>query len=285
MRDQLRIWLVISITCFAAGGCINDEGRVPETNDTIAVSKDTARNDDVHIFTLPAPLQVATMLRLDKEPFDSRYLAAGVPQTNFATNYSRALNTGVYLVDMGYASIYDQRQASLNHARAVEKLMTDLGIKSTIKQGMVKRFEANLTNNDSLCKIILESYGQTHNYFQENGREEVGLFIMCGSYVEGLNIILHSKEVLNNSQLKNLVGQQKIFLDNILVLCDYMTHQEEVQELRQTLKEIEKGFSGITFNMSETPQGAIATQCSITPDQLKQLTEKVHMVRRKITAI
>lgn len=224
------------------------------------------------------------MLMLEEEPYNSRHLVTTVPATGFTNNYSRALGMGGYMVDMGYACLYDQRQTALNYAKAVQTLMNDLGLNSSIKMNMVKRFEANIRNNDSLYTIILDSYGQAHNYFQENGREETGLFIMCGSYVEGLYLTLQSKEILTNTKLRNLVGQQKIFLDNIIILCGYMTDKPEVKQLEEMMKEIESGFDGITVKVEESQDGAVAVNSNITYNQLKKLTSKVKEVRKELTA-
>jgi hypothetical protein len=51
---------------------------------------------------------------------------------------------------------------------------------------MVRRFENNIYHQDSLYAIILQGYGQANAYFQSNRREELGMYILSGSYIEGL---------------------------------------------------------------------------------------------------
>jgi hypothetical protein len=264
-------------------GCGSEEQKVPETTDTVS-TESVADTGGIQIFTLPAPLQVATVMRLEEEPYVSSYLLPGSPPAQFPSNKKQALGLGVYLVDMGYACIYDQRQTSLNYAKAVEELMDDLGITSSIRIDMVNRFENNLRNNDSLYTIILESYGRAHNYFRDNGREEIGLFIMCGSYIEGLNIALQSKETLTNNRLRNLIGQQKIFLENILTLSGYMADKPGVQETRTMLEDLYRSFEGITVKVEESADGASAVNSNITVLQLKRLTEKVKSIRSRLIA-
>lgn len=284
MRNIYRALVPGYFALLLIAACNNNEGKITEGGDTTSRKEITIDTGGIRVFTLPAPLQVATLLHLEGEPYNTQYLQPSPPPTNFASNDKRAMALGAYLVDMGYASIYDQRQIALNYAKSVQDVMDDLGITSAIKLQVAKRIEDNLNNNDSLYAIILESYGSAHNYFRDNNREETGLFIMAGGYIEGLNLLLQSERALSNNQLRNMIGQQKIFLESIIQLTDYMAHKPKVKELKSSLKELLKGFSGITVKVQDAEDGAVAVSCSISPAQLEQLTEKVAAMRKEITA-
>ena len=264
--------------------CNTDERKVTDGTDTTANKEIQPDTGALQVFTLPAPLQVATVMRLEEEQYKTQYLLPGPPPPNFPSNDQRAAALGIYLVDMGYACTYDQRQIALNYAKSVQDIMDDLGITSAINVQVAKRIEDNLRNNDSLYSIILESYGTAHNYFRDNHREETGLFIMAGAYIEGLNLVLQSKRALSNSRLRNLVGQQKIFLENIIKLTDYMADKPKVKELQVMLDDLTKAFEGISVEVKDTGDGETAVNCSLSPEQLRRLTETVGALRKRITA-
>jgi hypothetical protein len=284
MRTCSRI-IPVLLSLFILHGCSNNASESTPSKDTLdTLSAKEPDSNAVHVFTLPAPLQVATLMKLEKEPYNSQHLQTGVPNTNFANNYSLALNLGIYVVDVGYASMYDQRQTALNYAKAVQGMTTELGIGSSVNKKMAERFEANIKNNDSLCVIILESFQDAHNYCRENEREDAGLFILCGSYIEGLHLMLQSKQALGNMQLRNFIGQQKIFLDNIHALSGYIPESNYMSEMEGVLDELHKGFEGITVKAEETKEGSVAVNCNISYLQLKKLQETVSKVRSRIKA-
>lgn len=283
MRNFYRA-LIPGTLALVLAACSNDEGKITDGADTTS-HKESTDTGAVQVFTLPAPLQVATLMHLEQEPYHSQYLLTTPPPTNFASNDQRAMALGAYLVDIGYGSIYDQRQTALNYAKSVQDMMDDLGITSAIKLQVVKRIESNLHNNDSLFAIILETYGTAHNYFRDNNREETGLFVMAGGYIEGLNLLLQSEKALSNNQLRNMIGQQKIFLENIIRLTGYMEQKPGVKELKSRLKELSRTFSGVTVNVQDTDEGAVAISSSLSPAQLKRLAEKVAAMRKEITAV
>ena len=82
--------------------------------------------------------------------------------------------------------------------------MNELGIVSPLTRNMIKRFEANTTNQDSLSKIILEAYEESHKFFQRNEREGMGLLILTGCFIEGLYLASSIDEMSGNSQLQSL---------------------------------------------------------------------------------
>lgn len=286
MRYCLRVLPALFALILIVSSCdSNNESStasVKAPNDSLAAKQPDSTA--MQVFTLPAPLQVATLMKLENEPYNSQHLQSGVPNTNYTSNYSLALKLGAYIVDMGYASMYDQRQTALNYAKAVQTMTNELGIASSVNKHMAQRFEANLRNNDSLYIIILESFEDAHNYCRHNEREDVGLYILCGSYIEGLYFILQSKEALGSTQLRNFIGQQKVFLENIRALADYIPVGDQAKELNSLLSELEKGFEGIMVRVEETPEGQVAVNCSMSYLQLKKLQLVVSKVRSNIKA-
>jgi hypothetical protein len=279
MQNIYRALVPGLIALLLTAGCNNDEVKTTDGTDTTGNREVLADTGSLQVFTVPTPLQVSTVMLMEKERFVTQYLDRASPPTNFASNDKRAMALGAYLVDMGYACMYDHRQVALNYAKSVQKMMDDLGITSAINIQVARRIEANLNNNDSLYSIILESYNSAHNYFRDNGREETGLFIMAGGYIEGLNLLLQSKRSLSSNQLRNMVGQQKIFLENIIKISGFMEDKPKVKELRSTLEDLYTAFSGMAVEVRNTEDGTMAVSCAISPGDMKKLAAKVAALR------
>lgn len=255
---------------------------------TDSSSSTKTRNDsnDLHIFTLPAPLQISTMLKNIDLKFNEKMLVPAKKQLPaFSSNYKRALNMGIQTIDLGYVTVYNQRQSSINYARNIQVMSQDLGITSGISKELLQRFEKNIDKQDSLYRIILQTYSYANQYFQENNREEVGMYILAGSFIEGLYLTLNFKEIPSDNRLLNLIGQQKIFLENIIELIQYTEEKPETIELLKELITLKKEFDPVTVEFNDTNNGRIAVRCNMTINQLEKLLQKTTELRnRMITA-
>ncbi|MBL7892761.1 MAG: hypothetical protein JNL63_09025 [Bacteroidia bacterium] len=284
MRFNLRsfVFFVISVNILCScGDGKPEEGAV--VSDSTSSKDPHIDSNDLRVFTLPAPLQVATLLRIEGVDYNERILIPSKKANAiYASNYLRALNLGMYTIDLGYATVYDQHQMALNYVKIMESLVQDLGISSGISGQTVRRFENNIRKPDSLYHIILESYSQANEYFQTNKREELGMYILSGSYIEGLYIALNYNEIPASKVLRNLIGQQKLFLENIIELLQYTEEKPETVDLLVKLMSIKEEFNAINVLYDDSGKGKIAVKCSVDRHQLTSLLKKVVEVRSKI---
>lgn len=108
------------------------------------------------------------------------------------------------------------------------------------------------------------------------------MYILSGSYIEGLYLSLHFKEIPENRVLRNLIGQQKLFLENIIELLQYTEEKPETVALLVKLMSIKKEFNAISVVYDDSGNGKIAVKCSVDLHQLASLLNKVIEVRNKI---
>lgn len=285
MRYYLFIAFIISAFIFAS--CNNENQKIDDNSgksDTTA-SKEKNDSSDMHVFTLPAPLQVATLLKTMDIKYNEKMLVPCKRKLPlFSSNYIRALNLGIYTIDLSYATVYNQSQNAIDYAKSIQIMTQDLGLSGGVTKQIVSRFEANINKQDSLYKIILQSYNLAHQYFQANKREEIGMYILAGSYLEGLYITLNFREIPSDNRLVNLIGQQKIFLENIIELLQYTEEKPETVELLQQLMSLKKEFEPIRVQFQDTSDGRVAVRCDMTIQQLANLLAKTTELRNKIIA-
>ena len=284
----MRVTILIATiaSCFIIASCSNENVKNDDSfsgkTDSLT-SKIKNDSNDLHVFTLPAPLQVATLLKTMDMRYNEKMLVPSKRKLPmFSSNYIRALNLGIHTIDLSYATVYNQSQTAIDYAKNIQVMTQDLGLSSGVTKEIVVRFESNINRQDSLYKIILQSYNLAHQYFQSNKREEVGMYILAGSYLEGLYITLNFKELPSDNKLLNLIGQQKIFLENIIELLQYTEEKPETVELLQQLMALKKEFDPIKVQFLDTNDGRVAVKCDLTVQQLANLLAKTTELRNKL---
>lgn len=265
-------------------GCSNeeaDEGNIDSFR-TINIADSLGLDSgEATIFLLPAPLQVASSLKLHSVPYRSNLISDFKENRGNAPEYLNALNLGCNTIDLGYATVNGDLQLGLDYSQNIKTLMNELGINSAITGNMIKRFESNVENQDSLCKIILEAYGESHKFFQRNEREGMGLLILTGCFVEGLYLTASIDEIGSSSQLQSVLGIHKEYLANILLLIQYYNDNKEVSALIRQLEDLEKEFASIDLSINED-KGSAKLISPVSVETLESIREKISAIRGSI---
>jgi len=237
-------------------------------------------SDEVRMFTMPTPLQIATTVKLMGVEYNDELLLP--PYNNFyKSDIDMALGLGAYVVDMGYTTVYNNFQKSINYGQDIQVLMEKLNISHYISQGLVERFKNNADNQDSLCQIILSTYGEAHSYFTED--EGLGLLILTGAYIEGLYIATQN---LNDSkwqeQNDNIYIQQKLFLDNFILLLSGYTENSKINNIVNELKALKIELNHIKIFSDPNKNGDYSLETPITIDNKESIKKEVKRVRNKL---
>ena len=278
--------LTLLINSFLFFSCGNEAVKTADSNQTDSVKQNpksvgTIKNEAT-MFALPAPMQVVSILKEANIPFSEKILIPLKQPGAITSEYHKALYLGMYSVEIGYLISYEQRQSALNYYKTIDNLLSSLYISPNLMPNTIKRFEKNVNNKDSLSAIILQSYNNWQTYFQSNKRENVGLYIISGSYIEGLYLSLLQADKNQSPSLKNMIGQQKVFLDNILELSNYMDKKPDFDDLYLKLGSIQDAYASINVNVNDIGKGESIVACTYTPEQIKRLLAKVTEVRNSI---
>jgi len=181
-------------------------------------------------------MQVATVLKINDTPYDENYLEHLNQDLGLYSKSKKAELLGVYLADLGYATAYEQTEESLEIIDRTQQLASDLGITNSFNPSMVKRFEANRSNQDSLSWLILDGFEKAHTYFQHNDSEAMGILIISGCLVEGLYLNLASDSLYAYSEHMALLEQQQNYLKNtILLLLKFGSQDPALEPLADDL--------------------------------------------------
>lgn len=256
MVGRKFIWGVVFILPFFS--CGNDEQVMDDIEsepDGIIEKIDLSNqlgldSGEVKMFTMPTPLQVATALRIMNVDYNADLLLPN-DQIGVCSDIDLSLGLGMYLTDLGYTTVYNNTQKSFLYAKDIQYIMEELPIPMYVNDGFNQRFKSNMDNQDSLCKIILEGYNVANQHISEFENEGLGLLVLTGAYVEGLYLASASEVSIQwLDEHNSLFVQQKLFLDNFILLLEGYESNAKIARVLTELKELKKIFDQIDVSFN-----------------------------------
>ncbi len=241
--------------------------------------------------TIPEPTKVPVVLQETGASFNMDMLnPASKAKDYMTTNDKAALNLGIYSADLGYLCAYSKAQDAINYLNASQNLVEYLNISNAIQMSISKRFEANLSNQDSLISIANQSIELAKEYLNESERFGTAAMVATGSFVEGLyistslveNFSAEGSEEEKQEQLRGLVQtilEQKEPLQDLVNVLDVLGDSEEsVVAIKEQVSDLFDMFDmlGIQKKMEENPDELL------TDETLKGIAAKVAEIRSGI---
>lgn len=190
----------------------------------------------------------------------------------YFTEKSKALNLGVYGADLSYASTYQMKQETMNYLNVSKKLIEDLQITSAFNKDFADRVESNLDNKDELIQIITDSFYDTYEFLMNEGKDNISLLVMTGSWIEGLYITTQIALVSqNNEDILKIIANQKDPINKLFELMEPFTNDAAVAEVKEMLKPIKSMFDEVEGE-------------EITPEQFDKIEKEISKVRTSIVS-
>lgn len=295
---KIASYLLFSLSMLVITSCGNDGGKKKSDN-TEEIPEDTAKvvsagvlNIGGELFSIPSPLQTAMLIQNSGLPYDKSILNSKENLTQYATDYSKALNLGVYGADLGYVSMYSKTQDALIYLTAVKKLSDEIGVSGAFGVETMKRFQDNMSNKDSMMVLVGLAYREGDAFLKTNKRNDISGLILVGGWIESLNFAISAYKAKNNEDVKRRIADQKLGLNSIIKLLSQFETKGDYAGLIDELKDLSKVYDNIEYKfISEKPETDIAnktttinshTDVNISKEQLYQITAKVESIRKKI---
>ncbi|MDI1354924.1 MAG: hypothetical protein PSX36_08400 [bacterium] len=280
---------VIGSLLYSCGtGTEADKEQLLDASDTI---KSAVLNVAGELFSVPSPIQTAMLIQKSGIAYDHSILSSTNKVNTFSTDYSRALNLGVYGADLGYVSLYSQTQDALGYLAAIKSLSDKLGLSAAFDAATMERIKNNITNKDSMMVLVGLAYRGSDAYLKDNQRTEVGSLILAGGWLESMHFSSMAYRNKPSDPIRYRIAEQKQALTSILKILGSST-SGEVIELTAGLKDLAKIYEGISFkyNFIEPVHDSTkkityinsTTEVIVTDEQLTQIVEKVKIIRAKI---
>lgn len=276
--------ILISLIILQSCSSTKTEEQVQNGDSLSSQSDSIALAQEIKVFSLPAPLQIPYEIKkLNPRYYEDLLKPSNSNPENIANNYKKALNLGVYAVDLGYTTTYDQGQAAINYLSTCIKLAEQLNITTSVNANLIERYKKNLSNRDSLNSLIIKSFAEINRTLSESNRQADAALILTGSFIEGVHL---STAIYNRNKtdlMINLIGQQKLFLDNLLeILPNYQSN--DIIKLVANLRDLKSDYDSIEIKYSDSKENdqQVIEKIVATESQISEIARKIKGMRDEI---
>ena len=245
---------------------------------------------------IPSPLEISVLLKESDKKYNAAYLNSPDNISKYNSNYEKALNLGIYGTDLGYTNIYEQNQDGLKYIASIKTLADGLSIGQFFDVETIGRLASNSKNLDSLLLITTQNFNTINHYLQTQNRANLSVLLLTGGWLEALHITCKVAELNpTNRQLQETIGEQKIILENILLLLSfYKDYDQNMASLLTDMEELKKTYDkvNITYTYKESTFEIVdgvmvikdnsSSTIDITPDDVANIRTTVDNIRNKI---
>ncbi len=247
------------------------------------------------IYNIPSPSEIPYLLQATGAEFNESLINPRTKVDQYASRTDKAaLNLGVYAADIGYLSSYDKTQQAIDYLNSTKTLADNLGVIGSFDVEVLQKFEANISNKDSLTRLLDRTIKKTQTYLADDNRNKLSALVVTGSFIEGLYISTglvksYPKDLLP-SDARNLVltpiirvilDQKKSVSDMVKMLTSTSVEQTEpVTTIASDLKSLESAYASL--NIEEQIRNNKANLV-LSDANLIEITNIVEKIRTNIT--
>jgi hypothetical protein len=140
---------------------------------------------------LKAPAEVAAQLQATAAEFNANLMNDPKLSSGYATSEEKAAaNLGVYLADLNYSVAYKQSANTKELFTAANELSKYVGLEQGILDFLMKRYNDNIAQNDSVKAVVNELFEKSTANLQGTAREKLVGIAMAGYQIENLHLAL-----------------------------------------------------------------------------------------------
>jgi hypothetical protein len=153
-KAKVMVLAIASVLIYSCGGEKQEESSSPDDLTDMDTVKAMSLNVGGELFSVPSPMQTALLIQKSGVTYDKNILNPGNKNGQYSSDFTKALNLGIYGADLGYVSMYNQTQDALGYLGAVKQLADKLGVSAAFDQQTMKRINDNISNKDSMLVLV-----------------------------------------------------------------------------------------------------------------------------------
>jgi len=283
----------IIITALLWSGCKNAKQNSESPAPKLDSNNSALVRLNNQIFSIPSPIQTALLIKKSGYSYNKEILNSSTNYSRYDTKYKKALNLGIYGADLGYISLYDQTQDAISYLASVEKLANDIGISGMFNEALLKRFQANMGNHDSLLSMVSDAFRKSDAYFKDNRQGDVSSLVLVGGWIESLYFATKANAQNNQKEVVRRIAEQKISVQNLIKMLSGYEGKPDYSDLIKKLTDLSNVFDNVEFvynyvppttdEKNKTTNVNSTSDVKITPEQLKDISDKIAAIRNQIT--
>ena len=299
---KLFLSILVSSTIFATScpNKVEDKGvkdtvKVvkPETTTKGKLSPEVIKNI---IESIPSPAEISFLIKDSGVKYDQSMMNSADNVGNYSTDYKKALNLGIYSTDLGYANIYEQSQDAITLVTAVRDMADGLNIVKFFDFENIRKLAASGSENlDKLLEETTINLQKMNDHLQEEDRTDMTVLVLTGGWIESLYLTCKVAKVKTSEELNSRIAEQKITLDQIILLVEHYEASPKMKTLREELVALDKIYAGIEVktvageSKKVEKNGVISveqtgtTEVKMKPTDLDAILTQVTLIRDNIT--
>lgn len=247
------------------------------------------------VYNIPSPSEIPYLLQTTGAEFNQGLLNSKEKVDQYVTRTDKAaLNLGIYAADIGYLSSYDKTQEAIDYLGSAKTLADNLGIIGAFDTEVLKKFEQNISNKDSLTHLLDQSIKKTELFLKDDSRNKLSALVVTGSFIEGLyistgliktypkNLLPDDKRYQVLTPLMRVVLQQKVSVGELLKMLssNSVEQTDPVTNIVADLKLLDEAYKKL--NIEEQIKNNKA-DLILTDKNLEEITVIVERLRNGIT--
>jgi hypothetical protein len=290
--------LVLAMLCACSSGKNNTEADFLKGLDSTAQEGPSISKEVIGdiLGSIPSPLEISVLLKESGKKYNAAFLNSPDNLSKYNSNYKKALNLGVYGTDLGYTNIYEQNQDGVKYMASIKQLADGLNIGQFFDIETIGRLATNSKNLDSLLLITTQNFNSINQYLQSQNRANLSVLLLTGGWLEALNIVCEVAEANpTNKELQETIGEQKVILQNIILLISfYKDADQNMALLLNDMEQLKAAFDKveITYTYRESTFEVVdgvmvikdnsTSTIDITTEDVKNIGNIIQSIRTKI---
>lgn len=234
--------------------------------------------------SIPSPLEISMIIKEAGTIYQRADLNDAAAVSRYSTTYKMALNLGIYGTDLGYANIYGKTQDALDYLNSVKKLADALNIGQFFDYATIKKLAESSNKLDELIQTTTSNFDKINFHLTEQKRENISALLLTGGWVEALYLTTVVYQRVKNDVLREKIAEQRIVLDQILLVLDAYKTKPEFPELIKDLNELKKVYEKIQIESSDFVEPTVTEKDGILI-VVDNSTSKVNVTDADITKI
>lgn len=294
MKFTRLLCLVITVSAglilWSCGGSSNKDENSKDFEAAEESLKDQIQ--DV-VYNIPSPSEIPYLLEATGAEFNQGLINDRKKADSYATKSDKAaLNLGVYAADIGYLSSYGKTQEAIDYLNTAKSLADGLGVVGSFDVEVLKQFEENIANKDSLAALLNRTVQKTDSYLKDDSRNKLAALMVTGSFVEGLyistgliksypkNLLADDQRNLVLTPLMRVILQQEQSVDELLKMLSTVESNETVASITTDLTALQASYRAL--NIEEQIKNNKANLV-LSDKNLQDITNIVEKLRKSIT--
>jgi hypothetical protein len=249
--------------------------------------------DDI-VRNITSPVEIAALLQSMNVPFSVEYLASPRDIDRLSTNFEKAIKLGIYGADLGYLNMYERTGSSVDVLQAIKMLADELRVGQFFDFETIKRLSVSRSNLDSLLYTSIKSFNEIDEYLRAGDRGHLSALMITGVWIEAQYFATQVARNYPDKVLRNRIGEQKIILNDILLLLSPYCRSSEFAKLCADLTNLSEKYREVkmTYTLGEPETSEVDGRLTVkqneesivemTDQQLTDIIELTKTIRNNI---